>query len=698
MWKRLMILTIALVLAAGLCPGAALAAPDLSAGSAAGLGAAPAAQGARDGALATQAAKATRATRLAKRAIKLMNALPKASKVKLAHAKRTAAAYEAAVAATRDWAAFGKVGASTQKAFLKAFNKKFVPACYALEKQIKNTTAKAKKAQVKNVKVAPGNGSATVSWKKLGSSYSYEVYYSKSKSSGYKKAESTKAAQLTVKNLDGDKTYYFKVRAYRADIPATALVGAMGKVAYGKYSSSVAATPALSLSTAAALPLVASASKQGSGSPAAAGSALGTQTVSALSQSKDVQDVLVSCRAYLNDIRGKGKKGYATGTLKGDLNKMRGVIDDLNAYADKQKADRAKKVFDTIDKANPPSDGSAETVWQAGTGLNKVAVKWGVPAIAKRDDITMLQWRISWRQLGDVKWGAPKTVAYSGSQRELTITGLLQGTSYEVRVGYRYQVGGGEGSYVTVDDWRSCTATTAMRLTFSPASFDYFYSTCRDETYLKVSVAGPKTFYNNNTAFWYEWYVNSGATFNTAAADKLYKDRDGYYLNGGENEFNSHCRDSGKIYGLKSGFAVATVGVRTAFAAPSLDSDGNTKMVVTRSDWSTKQIVADPICSNLAKYWEPYLVKGIPPLKGAKSYTVYLGRYTGSSDDFHWEGWKAKVTGWKVAGTFAANNGKVTKVVLKSYGGKRLDFGRNQYVVKIVTHTIYGSSPGEYWY
>ena len=93
-------------------------------------------------------------------------------------------------------------------------------------------------------------------------------------------------------------------------------------------------------------------------------------------------------------------------------------------------------------------------MWQTGTGLNKETVKGGVPANAKRDDVTMLQWRVSWRKLGDVKWGGPETVAYSSSPyaaREYTITGLAQGTSYEVRVGYRYQIGGDGGGYVTVD-------------------------------------------------------------------------------------------------------------------------------------------------------------------------------------------------------------------------------------------------------
>ena len=696
MGKRLTALAVALALVVGLCPGTALAAADLTAGpadltvgSAAG----------RDAALTTQATKAANATKLAKKAIKLMNALPKQSKVKLAHVKKTAAAYDAVHAATKDWAAFSKTGAGTRKAFLGAFNKKFAPACYALEKQVKDASAKAKKAQVKNVKVAPGKGSATVSWKALGLNYGYEVYYSAKKSSGYKKAESTRAAKLTVKNLDGGKTYYFKVRAYRADIPATALVGDLGKVVYGKSSSPVAAKPAASLTTAA--------TKPGLATSAAAGVTLRTQAAASALSDPNVQDAFDSCRVYLRDI--KGKKGYATGTLKGDLEKMRGVIGNLDAYADKVKADRAKKSFDTFNNIKAPSDWTTEEVWQTGTALNQVTVKWGVPAVAKRDDVTMLHWRISWRKLGDVKWSAPATVAYSSSPyaaREHVITGLAQGTSYEVRVGYRYQVGGDGGSYVTVDDWRSCTAVTAMSLTFSEASFDYHFTTHNESrAALEVSVAGPEMHdLSGDFWFWYEWYVTPGATFDKASANKLYGDDPYNYGLHKDNELPTiygtrigcYQTMSDIDFGLRNGNAVATVGVRTVSYFSSRDSHYNLIVDVSRSGWSTKHVVADPRFSigkdvRDADYMITGFVVEIPPLKNAKSYTVYLGKRK-SSDS-------SEVTGWKAAGTYAANGGKTTKAVVNNYGGKKFPkyFSSKEWAVKVVTNTMYGSSPGEYW-
>ena len=230
MRKGMLALALALALVAGLCPGMALAAPDLSTGSeAAGTE------------LAAQASTAS----LAKKATKLMNALPKASQIKLTHVSKTAAAFKAADAATKNWGAFTKLGKSTKKSFLKAFNNKFMPAKNALDKLIKSATTKTKKAQVKGVKAVAGKQSATVSWSKLGSNYKYEVYYSTKKSSGFKKAGNAAKAKLTVRNLAKGKKYYFKVRAYRTDIPETPLSADMYKTVYGKYSA-VAASKAVS--------------------------------------------------------------------------------------------------------------------------------------------------------------------------------------------------------------------------------------------------------------------------------------------------------------------------------------------------------------------------------------------------------------------------------------------------------------------
>ena len=74
------------------------------------------------------------------------------------------------------------------------------------------------------------------------------------------------------------------------------------------------------------------------------------------------------------------------------------------------------------------------------------------------------------------------------------------------------------------------------------------------------------------------------------------------------------------------------------------------------------------------------------------SYTVYLGKRKSANSSI--------VTGWKAVGTYAANGGKATKALVKSYGGKKLPkgfFTSEKWAVKVVTHAMDGSSPGEFW-
>ena len=234
-----------------------------------------------------------------------------------------------------------------------------------------------------------------------------------------------------------------------------------------------------------------------------------------------------------------------------------------------------------------------------------------------------------------------------------------------------------------------------MSLTFSPASFDYHFSTHNKErAALEVSVAGPK----KTTHFWYDWYVTPGSTFDTAAASKLYVNGDGeiirssdrtdnYKLStvygtktGGYTNTSAYSID----YGLRPGNAVATVGVRTV----SVFDD-----TIVKFAWSTRHVVADP-CILLGK---TYISNGftvlIPPLKNAQSYTVYLGKRKSANS--------SEVTGWKAVGTFAVKSGKTTKAVVDNYGGKKFKWVHGpdyaKWAVKGITNTRYGSSPGDYW-
>ena len=85
-----------------------------------------------------------------------------------------------------------------------------------------------KKAVV--TKVTAGTGKITLTYNKVSGASGYQIYRSTSKSGTYKKVTTTKYATYTNKSLSRNKTYYYKVRAYRV---------VAGKEVYGSFSSIV---------------------------------------------------------------------------------------------------------------------------------------------------------------------------------------------------------------------------------------------------------------------------------------------------------------------------------------------------------------------------------------------------------------------------------------------------------------------------
>ncbi len=81
------------------------------------------------------------------------------------------------------------------------------------QKKIAELTVKA--AQVKGVKAKKGKKKATVSWKKLGAGYKYEVFVSTKVNKGFKKKATSAKLKAVVKKLKSKKTYYVKVRAFK---------------------------------------------------------------------------------------------------------------------------------------------------------------------------------------------------------------------------------------------------------------------------------------------------------------------------------------------------------------------------------------------------------------------------------------------------------------------------------------------------
>ncbi len=85
-----------------------------------------------------------------------------------------------------------------------------------------------KKAVV--TKITAGTGKITLTYNKVSGASGYQIYRSTSKSGTYKKVTTTKYATYTNKSLSRNKTYYYKVRAYRV---------VDGKKVYGSFSSIV---------------------------------------------------------------------------------------------------------------------------------------------------------------------------------------------------------------------------------------------------------------------------------------------------------------------------------------------------------------------------------------------------------------------------------------------------------------------------
>ena len=108
--------------------------------------------------------------------------------------------------------AYAKVGSKTVWGSYKTFTTATKPA---------TPTIKA---------TSSSKGVATLSWNNVAGETGYQVYYSTSKSSGYKKLSNINANTVKVyaKNLKSGRTYYFRVRAYKS---------AGGSYVYGAFSN-----------------------------------------------------------------------------------------------------------------------------------------------------------------------------------------------------------------------------------------------------------------------------------------------------------------------------------------------------------------------------------------------------------------------------------------------------------------------------
>lgn len=99
---------------------------------------------------------------------------------------------------------------------------------------LRQKTVTPKPAKAKASAAASGSRTVKISWKKVGGASGYQVYRAAAKTGTYKRIASTASSARTLKNtgLTKNKTYYYKVRAYRK-------VGR--RYVYGSFSTIVSA-------------------------------------------------------------------------------------------------------------------------------------------------------------------------------------------------------------------------------------------------------------------------------------------------------------------------------------------------------------------------------------------------------------------------------------------------------------------------
>lgn len=177
-----------------------------------------------------------RATTLLSKVKKLKTTKTAATSISLSWGKvKNADKYIVEVYKNKKWTKYKSVtGTSlTVKSLSAGTSYKFRVRAYSDENQVcseysDTLTAKTRVATAKGLKVSSVKStSLKLSWSKLKGAEGYVAYYS-TDGKTWKKISSTSKTSVSVKNLKGKKTYYFRVRGYSRT---------NGKAVYGAYSS-----------------------------------------------------------------------------------------------------------------------------------------------------------------------------------------------------------------------------------------------------------------------------------------------------------------------------------------------------------------------------------------------------------------------------------------------------------------------------
>ena len=191
-----------------------------------------------DGEIYGDLSSGIRATTLLSKVKNLKVTKTAATSISLSWSKvKNADKYIVEVYKNKKWTKYKSVtGTSlTVKSLSAATSYKFRVRAYNSENEVYSEysdtlTAKTRVATVKGLKISSVKStSLKLSWSKVTGAEGYVAYYSTDNKT-WKKISSTSKTSVTVKNLKGKKTYYFKVRGYSRT---------NGKAIYGSYSSAL---------------------------------------------------------------------------------------------------------------------------------------------------------------------------------------------------------------------------------------------------------------------------------------------------------------------------------------------------------------------------------------------------------------------------------------------------------------------------
>ena len=317
---------------------------------------------------------------------------------------------------------------------------------------------------------------------------------------------------------------------------------------------------------------------------------------------------------------------------------------------------------------------TSEAVGQTDATTKTVTIEWGIPDADGDPNKTIYSYLISW---GEKEYTKKAVVPYGdGTVREYKIKGLKPDTTYKVRVGYRYQDNTGEAdTWRNVDEWVTCEARTISSGTTGPSGWDYSFVAWEDYTgnfNMEVAAANATRYEWRS----YQWAAMPGP-FKESKAEAFVNQKYPKNVVGSSGMENYEGKLSLNWGQVPAKCAVVGVGIRTKLALIGGPVYGA---------WRTKALVADPRFETGSSAGNTMKVT-IPPLKYAQSYTIYVGKVTKRTST------KVTVKGWKKAATVGANPDKSVSAVIGKYGKKKL---HGEYGVKVVTHTKYGNSPGNF--